>query len=286
MFCPFLNFLIPVKKLHPRVPTLALIDKSSPRESRSEFLPRTHPIHSNMSKNHALVLFQHFHSGQKHRTRVGQNMPILTLFDKSSPRESRNVFFAMNTPDTLQSVQKSCFLNFLIPAENIAHSCANIGINWQKFVARITKWVFATNAPETLQYVQKSCFGVFWTSWFWSKRSHSRVPILALIDKSSLHESRSVFLPRTQPIHSNMSKNHALVLFEHFHSGQKHRTRVGQNMPILTLFDKSSLRESRNEFFPRTHTIHSNMSKNHVLAFFELFDSGQKHRTLVCQYLH
>jgi hypothetical protein len=31
---------------------------------------------------------------------------------------------------------------------------ANISINWQKFVARITKWVFATNAPNTLQYAQ------------------------------------------------------------------------------------------------------------------------------------
>ncbi|MBS2589721.1 hypothetical protein KFY49_25450, partial [Salmonella enterica subsp. enterica serovar 1,4,[5],12:i:-] len=53
------------------MPILALIDKSSPRESRSEFLPRTHPIHSNMSKNHVLVLFELFDSGIKHRTRVG-----------------------------------------------------------------------------------------------------------------------------------------------------------------------------------------------------------------------
>src|SRR5512140_1539731 len=161
------------------------MDKCSPRESRCKFLPRTPPIHSNMSKNHVLVLFEPFFSGQKHRTRVSQYMLILTLIDKSSPRESR-----------------------------------------------------------------------------------------------------SVFLPRTHPIHSNMSKNHVLVLFELFYSGQKHRTRVGQYMPILALIDKSSPRESRSEFLPRTHRIHSNMSKNHVLAFVELFDSGQEHRTLVCQYWH
>src|SRR5512133_28150 len=136
------------------------MDKSSPRESRSMFFPRTHPILSNMSKNHVLVLFEPFRSGQKHRTRVGQYMPILELIDKSSPRESR-----------------------------------------------------------------------------------------------------SVFLPRTHPIHSNMSKNHVLVLFEPFLSGQKHRTRVSQYMPILALIDKSSPRES----------------KNHVLVLFELFHSGQKH---------
>jgi hypothetical protein len=41
---------------------------------------------------------------------------------------------------------------------------------------------------------------------------------------------------------------------------------------------------------PRTHPIHSNMSKNHVLVPFELFHSG--HKTLhpwglnICQYLH
>jgi hypothetical protein len=48
------------------------------------------------------MLFEHFQSGQKHRTRGG-----------------------------------SIYANF--------------GINWQKFAARITKWVFATNAPNTLQ---------------------------------------------------------------------------------------------------------------------------------------
>jgi hypothetical protein len=109
------------------------------------------------------------------------------------------------------------------------------------------------------------------------------MPILALIDKSSLRESRSGILPRMLPIHSNISKNHVLVLFELFHSGQKHRTRVCQYMPILELIDKSSPCESRSEILPRTHPIHSNMSRNHVLVFFELFDSGQKHRTLVCQ---
>src|SRR5512137_1276454 len=130
------------------MPIFALIDKSSPRESRSMFLPRTHTIHSNMSKNNVLELFELFHSGQKIRTRMAKHMPILALTHKSSPRESR-----------------------------------------------------------------------------------------------------SVFLPRTHPIHSNMSKNHVLVLFEHFHSGQKHSTRVSQYMPILALIDKSSLRESRSKFF-------------------------------------
>src|SRR5512134_2810824 len=89
------------------------------------------------------------------------------------------------------------------------------------------------------------------------------------MDKSSPRESRSKFLPRTHPIHSNMSKNHVLVLFEPYLSGQKHRTRVGQYMPILALIDKSSPRES----------------KNHVLVLFERFHSGQKHRTRVGQYM-
>ena len=78
-----------------------------------------------------------------------------------------------------------------------------------------------------------------------------------------------------------MSKNHVLVIFEPFHSGQKHRTRLRKNMPILALIDKSSPRESRSEFLPRTHPIYSNMSKNHVFVLFELFQSGQKHRTRV-----
>jgi hypothetical protein len=60
---------------------LALIDKSSPRVSRTQFFPRTHPINSNMSKNHVLVLFKLFHSGQKHRTRLGPNMHKLALLD-------------------------------------------------------------------------------------------------------------------------------------------------------------------------------------------------------------
>jgi hypothetical protein len=105
------------------------------------------------------------------------------------------------------------------------------------------------------------------------------MPMLALIDKSSPRESRSEFLPRTHPIHSNKSKNHVLVLFELFHSGQKQRTRVGQYMLILALIDKCSPCESRNEFLPRMHPIHSYMSKNHVWMLFEHFQSGQKHRT-------
>jgi hypothetical protein len=73
MFGCFLNFLNPVKNIAPAgaqyMPILALIDKSSPRESRSEFLPRTHPIHSNMSKIQVWMLFDLIQSGQKHRTR-------------------------------------------------------------------------------------------------------------------------------------------------------------------------------------------------------------------------
>jgi len=57
-----------------------------------------------------------------------------------------------------------------------SHPCgsiyANIGTSWQKFAARITKWVFATNTPNTLQYVQKSCFHAFWTFSNQSKTSH------------------------------------------------------------------------------------------------------------------
>ncbi len=121
------------------------------------------------------------------------------------------------------------------------------------FAARITKWVFSTNAPNTLQYVQKSCFGFF--ELFDSDQKHRTI------------EARSEFLPRTHQIHSNMSKNHVVVLFELFHSGQKHHTCVGQYIPILALIDKSSPRESRSECLPRTHPIHSNMSKNQVLAF-------------------
>ena len=70
------------------MPILALIDKSLQRESRSDFLQRTHPIHCNMSKNHDLVLSELFHSGEKHRTHVCQYMPISVLIDKSSSRKS------------------------------------------------------------------------------------------------------------------------------------------------------------------------------------------------------
>src|SRR5512142_1300726 len=145
------------------MPILALIDKSSPRESRSEFLPRTHPIHSNMSINHVLMLFELFHSGQKHRTRVSQYMPILALIDKSTPRESRTEFLPRTHPihPICPKNMFRCFLNFFSPVKNIAPVCGNIGINGQKFDTRITKYIFATNAPNTLQYVQKSCFGAF-----------------------------------------------------------------------------------------------------------------------------
>src|SRR5512143_3798555 len=69
MFWCFLSWFILVKNIAPvsaqYMPILALIDISSPRDSRGEFLPQTHPIHSNMSKNHVSVLFELFHSVQK-----------------------------------------------------------------------------------------------------------------------------------------------------------------------------------------------------------------------------
>src|SRR5512140_1970476 len=105
---------------------------------------------------------------------------------------------------------------------------------------------------------------------------------MAVIDKSSPCESRSEFLPRTHPIHSNMSKDHVLLLFELFHSGHKHRTRVCQNMPILALIDKSLSRESRREFLPQTHPIHSNMCKNNGLVLFAHVQTAHKHSHRVC----
>src|SRR5512147_2326060 len=62
MFRCLLHFFVRLKTTHPLFAISALIDKSSPRESRSEFLPRTHPIQYNMSKNHVLVLFELFRS--------------------------------------------------------------------------------------------------------------------------------------------------------------------------------------------------------------------------------
>ena len=89
-------------------------------------------------------------------------------------------FSATNAPHTLQYVQKSCFGAFwtfsfrLKSSHRRVQTYANIGINWQKFAARITKWVFATNGPNTLQYVQKSYFGAFWTFLFRSKKHRTR----------------------------------------------------------------------------------------------------------------
>ena len=80
------------------------------------------------------------------------------------PARIKKWVLASNGPNTLQYVQKSCFgafLNFFITDKNIAPVWANIGINWHKFAARITRWVFATNATNTLNYVLKSCFGEF-----------------------------------------------------------------------------------------------------------------------------
>ena len=207
------------------MPILALIDKSSPRESRSEFLPRTHPIHSNMSKNHVLVLFELFHPGQKHRIRVCQYVPILALLTKFRGANHEVCFCHEHTQYTpiCPKFMFGCFLNLINPVKNIA--------------------------PVGSQHM----------------------PILALIHESSSREPRIEFLPRTHPIHSIMSKNHVLVLSEIFHSGRKHCTHVCQYISILALIDKSSPRESRNDFSTRTHPIQSNMSKNHVLVLFEGF---------------
>ncbi len=128
-------------------------------------------------------------------------------------------FFTTHASNTLQYVQKIifwCFVNYFILVKNIAPTSANIGINWQKFAARVTKWFFATRAPNTLQYVQKSFFGAFWNFTFQWKTSHPCVPILALNDKSSPRESRINFSTWTHPIHSNMPKNHVSVRFEVF----------------------------------------------------------------------
>jgi hypothetical protein len=231
------------------VPILAEIDKSSPRESRSDFLPRMHPTHSNMSKNHVLVLFELFNSGLEHCTHVCQywhslrcktshpRVPIYANVGINWQKFAARItkwFLAANAPNTLQYVQKSCFGDFCTFSllSKTSHPSvqlyANSGISWQKFAARITKWFFATKTPKTLKYVQKSCCGAFRTFWLRWKTSHPPVPILALIYKISPREWRSDFLPRMHPTHSNMSKNHVLVLFELFNSGLKHCTHVCQ----------------------------------------------------------
>jgi len=110
------------------------------------------------------------------------------------------------------------------------------------------------------------------------------VAILALIDKSFPRVSQIDFSTRTHLIHSNMSKNFVLVLFELIHSSEKHCTHVCQYMSILALIDKSSPRESRSDCSTRTHPTYSNMSKDHVLVLLDVFLSGEKHRTHVCQY--
>jgi hypothetical protein len=45
-----------------------------------------HPTHSNMFKNHVLVIFELFHFCQKHRTHLCTYTPILALIDKSAKR--------------------------------------------------------------------------------------------------------------------------------------------------------------------------------------------------------
>src|SRR5512142_52648 len=123
-------------------------------------LPRTHPTHSNLSKNQGLVLFELFHSGQKHRTRVGLYWSSWTK-DRHANHEVCFCHERTQYTPICPKIMFWCFLNFFIPVKNISHVWDNIGINGQKFDTRITKYVFATNAPNTLRYVQKSWFGAF-----------------------------------------------------------------------------------------------------------------------------
>ena len=161
-----------------------------------------------------------------------------------------------------------CFLNFFIPVKNIAP----VGSQHMPILVLIDKSTRANHevsfCHERTQYTPicpKFMFGCFLNLFNPVKNivpvEAQYTPILALINKSSPRESRTEFLPRTHPIQSIIYKNHVLGRFELFHSGHKHRTRVCQNMPILALIDKSLSRESRREFLPRTHPIHSNMCK-------------------------
>jgi hypothetical protein len=113
MFACFLNLFNPVKNIATvgaqYMPTLALIDKKSPRESRREFLPRTHPIHQYMCKNHVWMLFELFESNKKHRTRAVSTYANTGInLQKFVARITKGVL-ATNAPNTLQYVQKSCF---------------------------------------------------------------------------------------------------------------------------------------------------------------------------------
>ena len=106
--CPKIMFLVLFELFHSGEkqlthvcqykPMLALIDKSSSRESRSDFSTRTLPPYSNMSKTRVLVAFEVFHSGAKHRTHASQYRPILALIDKSSSRESQSEFLPRTHP--------------------------------------------------------------------------------------------------------------------------------------------------------------------------------------------
>jgi hypothetical protein len=160
-----------------------------------------------------------------------------------------------------------------VPVRKHRTTCANIGINWQKFAVRVTEWFFDTDAPNQIQYVQNLCFCTFQ---FFRSATHvcQYRPILALVEKSSPRESRSDFSTRTHPIHYKMSKTHDLLLFDLFRSGKKHLTHMCQCSPVLTLIDKSLPCESRSDFWTRTHPIHSNLTKTYVLVLFELFCSG------------
>jgi hypothetical protein len=75
-----------------------------------------------MSKNHVLVLFKLFHSGQKHRTRVGQYMPILALIAKGRRANPEVCFCHERTQYTpiCPKIMFWCILNFFIPVKNIA----------------------------------------------------------------------------------------------------------------------------------------------------------------------
>jgi hypothetical protein len=191
MLWRLLNFFTSVENVVPLCANNGINRQSSSCESRSAFLPLTHAIHSNMSKKSCVWWFWTFSFLSKTSHPRGPIYANIGISWQKFTAWITKWVFATNPLNTVQYVQKSCFgavWTFSFRSKT-PHPCvpiyAHIGINWQKFAVRITKWVFATNAPNTLRYVQKSCFGVFWTFPFRSKISHPCVLIMVLIDKSS-----------------------------------------------------------------------------------------------------
>jgi hypothetical protein len=72
-----------------------------------------------MSKNHVLVLFEQFHSGPKHRTRVGQYWHLWIKVRRANQEVS---FWHERTQYTpiCPKIMFWCFLSFFIPVKNIA----------------------------------------------------------------------------------------------------------------------------------------------------------------------